>query len=839
VLRWILIARCLGAIPDALWMRHRYGGDPMLPQDLRYALRTLTKRPGFSTVVALTLALAIGANAAIFSVVNAVLLRQLPFREPDRLVFLYGTPTDGDSAKVGRSSSFPDYLEIRDQSKSFDHLAAFQWASNTHSGNGLTLTGAKVEPRNISGAAVTANFFPALGVSPILGRGIAAEEDRKGGAPVVVLGHGLWQTRFGGNAQIIGQSITLNGVPTTVIGIMPPGFQYPRDAEFWIPAAPQRGSEFRGVHSFYILGRLKRDVTLAQGDAEARTVTKRLEQEYPGENAKRSARLEPMHDAVTQNIKPQLAVLAGAVALVLLIGCTNIASLFLARAASREREAAVRTALGAARGQLVRQLLTESILLSVVGGALGLLVARWGLQVLLAYAPAQLPRVSEIGIDASVLVFLLAVSVAAGIAFGALPAFQFSRGEALAALRSATRDGSRGVQHSRLRRSLVMAEVALAVVLVVSAGLLIKSFVRLNQVEPGFDPKNLLMVPLAIPEQRYQDAAKRLAFYDDLRERIAGLPGVTSVSVSLEHPLSEGWTSSFTIDGRPAPEQGHEPEARVRPITPGYFKTTGVQMIAGRDIAESDRVGAPGVVVINQAFARKYFPGENPIGHRLLRGSWWPGMPSSFEIVGVAADERFLGLQRPADEATYFSFAQFSLAQVVLVRAATDPTALTASIRKAIWSIDKDLPVEGVQPMSAVLHDLLGAARFNTGLLTLFALVALALAALGVYGVLSYTVAQRTSEIGIRMALGAPRQRVLRLVVGEGVVLALVGVSAGLVASAGVTRMLSRLLFEVSTTDGAVFVGVAALLTLVAGIASFVPARRASRVDPLVALRGE
>jgi putative ABC transport system permease protein len=590
---------------------------------------------------------------------------------------------------------------------------------------------------------------------------------------------------------------------------------------------------------------------MAAAESEVRAIARRLEEAYPKENAKRGARLEPMRDAVVGGVRPQLLVLAGAVGLVLLIGCTNVASLFLARAASREREAAVRTALGAGRGRLVRQLLTESVLLSLAGGALGLAVAWWGVRVLLGAVPQEIPRAAEVGIDGAVLLFLLVVSVAAGVAFGALPAWQFARGEALAALRGLTRDATRGVRQARTRRTLVMVEVALAVVLVVTAGLLVKSFARLQRVEPGFDAARLVMVPLALPQQRYSDAPKRLAFFDALRERVTALPGVEHVAISLEHPLGEGWAAGFTIEGRPEPQPGEGPEGRVRPVTPGYFATVGVPLLAGRDIAESDRVGAPGVVVVNQAFARKYFPGENPLGARLRRPAWWPGMPTTYEIVGVAADERFLGLATPPDPATYFAFAQFSLAQVVLVKlrageagAAGDvndavPASFVTAFRNAVWSLDKDLPVERVEPMREVLHAQLAAARFNAGLLTLFALVALALAALGVYGVLSYTVAQRSAEIGIRMALGAPRRRVLGLVVGEGVAVALVGVSGGLIASAVVTRLLSRLLFDVSTTDGTVFAGVALLLTVVAVAASFVPARRASRVDPLTAMRRE
>jgi putative ABC transport system permease protein len=805
----------------------------MLEQDLRYALRSLRRRPGFSAVVILTLALGIGANAAIFSVVNAVLLRRLPFADPERLVMLAGAPRE-NAQNVTAAASFPDFADFRASATSFEQLAAYTT-------NDRTLTVPDGEPTRLGTASVTANLFATLGVRPTLGRAFLAEDDRVGAPPVVVVGHSLWSGRLGGSSGVLGQRLTLDGVAYTVIGVMPSSYRFPSNAALWIPlAADTFGVAERGIHRLAVVGRLAHGATRASAEQEVAAIARRLEEAYPRSNTKRGATLQPLHELMVQGVRPALLVLFGAVALVLVIGCVNIANLLLARTAAREREVAVRTALGAGRGRLARQFITESLVLSLLGGACGLLVALWGVRALVAAAPSSIPRVADIGIDPAVLGFLIVISVATGIAFGVLPALQLSRSRGLGSLREGGRGTNAGGGRKRFRDALVMGEVAIAVVLVIGASLLLKSFWQLQRVNPGFDPQRLLSVRIQLPTARYGQRPQVRVFFEQLRQKVAVLPGVQSVAVAFEHPLSPGWTTSFVIDGREPPPQGEEPEARIRPVTADYFRTTGVRLVAGRDLTERDGTDGTGVVVINDAFARQHFPGESPVGKRVLRRPWWPEMPSSFEIVGVVADERFLGLATAADAATYFPFTVFPFNdQYLMVKTKSDPAALVPLLRQAVWAIDKELPVENVQTMEEILGQSVDAPRFVTSLLTLFAAVALLLAALGIYGVLSYAVTQRTGEIGIRMALGAPRASVLRLVVGQGMALAMLGAVAGIALAVAATRLLARLLYGVSATDPLVFIAATSVLAAVALLATYLPARRASRVDPMIALRAE
>jgi putative ABC transport system permease protein len=808
----------------------------MLSQDLRYALRTLVRWPGFTIVVVLTLALGIGANAAIFSVVNAVLLRPLPYANPDRLVVVLGVPTDGDSAKVGASSSYPDFADFRARSRSFSQLAAY-------SVRRTTVTGKTFEPAIVSGAPVTANLFPMLGVAPVLGRSFLVEEDRPGAAPVVIVSNEFWQQRLGGNPNVLGSSLSLNGQPATIVGVMAPRFAFPGGAAIWFPAAEPNDPRTRGQHSYGIAGRLAPGATIATASREVAAIAHQLEVEYPAINAKRGARAQSMTEAIVGNVRPQLLVLLGSVGLVLLIVCVNVANLFLARAAARTREVAVRTALGAGRTRLARQFLTESFVVTAIGSALGVLVAYWGSKLLVSKAPQSIPRASEIGIDGNVLLFLSGLSVLTAIIFGVLPALQMSRATPIASLREGGRGVRGGLAQRGLRQALVVSEVALAVVLVVGAGLLVKSFWKMQRVDPGFVPDRMLVAQIQLPPSRYAgyaDGDRVRAFYADLSNRIAARPEVQSVAVAMQHPLSPGWTSSFTIAGRQPPPAGQEPESSIRPVMPGYFRAVGAKLLRGREIQESDGLGTPGVVVINEAFARAHFPNEDPIGRRIERASWWKGMPSSFEIVGVVADERFEGPRAPAEPATYFSLAQFTFNDNwLLVRTKGDAKAFVPTLRQLVWAMDRDLPLENVRTMDEILGETMADSRFNTVLLSLFAVVALLLAAIGIYGVLAYTVAQRTGEIGIRMALGAQRASVLRLVVGNGLALALIGVVVGGAAAFFATRALARLVFGVSTTDPVVFGGVALVLPAVAAAAAAIPALRASRVDPIVALRSE
>ena len=831
-----LLVRALGAISDAFWFRRQYGGDSMLSQDLRYALRTLVRWPGFTAVVVLTLALGIGANAAIFSVVNAVLLRPLPYTDPQRLVLVLGTPTDGDSAKVGGASSYPDFADFRERAKSFSQLGVV-------SAQQTTVTGKSFEPAIVTGSPVSANVFPMLGVAPALGRAFMPDEDRAGAARVVIVSDDFWRQRLNANPNVIGSAVSVNGQPATIVGVMPPRFAFPGGTMLWYPAAEGNDPRSRGQHNYTIVGRLAPGVTEAVANREVAGIARQLETEYPAINAKRGARVESMTEAIVGDVRPALLVLLGSVGLVLLIVCVNVANLFLARASARTREVAVRTALGAARGRLARQFLTESFVITAIGSTLGLAVAYWGSRLLVSRAPRTIPRANEIGIDGNVLLFTLGLAVVTAVIFGVLPALQMSRGVPIAALREGGRGMRGGLAQRGLRQALVIAEVALAVVLVVGASLLVKSFWKMQQVDPGFVPDRMLVVQLQLPQSRYggyADAGRVRAFYADLQTRLAVRPEVQAVAIAMQHPLAAGWTSSFTIAGREPPVTGQEPESSIRPVMPGYFRTVGAKMLRGREIQESDGVGAPGVVVINEAFARLHFPNEDPIGRRIQRTPWWPTMPASYEIIGIVADERFQGPRAPADPATYFSFAQFTFNDNwVLIRTKGDAKAFVPTLRQTVWAMDRDLPLERVQTMDEILGESVADSRFNTALLSLFAVVAMLLAAIGIYGVLAYTVSQRTSEIGIRMALGAQRSSVLRLVVGNGLMLTLIGVAIGAAGSVLATRALERLVFGVSTTDPGVFAFVAVGLTMVAVCAALIPAWRASRVDPIVALRSE
>ena len=829
-----MIVRTLGATTDALWLRRHHGAVSMVGLDVKYALRSLRRRPGFASTVVLTLALAIGATTAIFSVVNGVILRPLPFPEPERLVALRGEPTDGDTEKVGSASSYPDFLDIRAQARSFSGLAALATRP-------ATLTGPGGEPARVRSTSVTSDLWPMLAARPLIGRALLPEDEQPGAPAVALLSHALWQSRFGGDRGAVGRTVTLDGLPVTVVGVMPPGLRLTGDTQIWRPFVPDAVDRERGAHRLGVVGRLAPGVSLERARADVRAIARRLELQYPEHNAKRGATLEPLRDALVGDTRAALLVLLGAVALVLLIGCANLASLFLARAAGREREIAVRTALGAGRGRLVRQWMTESLLLTLAGGAAGLAVAWAGMRALVLWAPRTLPRADEVALDLPVLLFLLAVSVGTGVLFGLLPMLQLRRDDrSLGTLKDGGRGATAGVGRQRARQGLVVVEVALATVLVVGAALLLKSFWQISRTDPRFAPDGVLIAQLLPPQARYDSVTKVLQLYDRLREDVAALPGVQSVAVAYEHPLSAGWTSSYTIEGRDPPPRGQEPEARVRPVAPGYFRTVGVRLVKGRDVSERDRAGAPGAVVVNEAFVRRHFRGVEPLGQRVLRQSWWPGLPDAFEIVGVVADEPFDGLAGEPAPATYFPHAQFPMHEMwVLVRTTRDPEAFAPALRAAVWRLDPDLPVEGVRTMREVLGTSVAEPRFNTALIALFAGAALALAAVGIYGVLSYTVAQRTSEIGVRMALGAGRGRVLRLVVGQGMGVALLGIAVGTAGALALARVLTSLLYGVSERDPAIFAGVALLLATVAALAAYLPARRASRIEPVVALRYE
>ncbi|MHB1225184.1 MAG: ABC transporter permease [Gemmatimonadaceae bacterium] len=827
--------RALGAAVDAFSLRRRHGAPMSLDLDLRHAARVLRRRPGFVTVVVLTLALGIGATTAIFSVVNGVLLRPLPLPAPERLVRLDGVPTHGNAEKVGTASSYPDFIDIRAQTGSiFDRLAAVrEWT--------VTLTSPGTTPSRLGVVYATPGYLATLGLRPLVGRDFTDAEALPGAPAVTMIGRDLWRQRYGGDPAVLGRTVELDGVATTIIGVMPPDARLGGSAaSLWQPLVPGEMEQERGAHRLTVIGRLRPGVTLDAAQRQVSAVARRLAAAYPADNEARGARLLPLRDSIVGASRPALLVLLGAVALVLLIGCTNLASLFLARAAAREHEMAVRAALGAGTGHLVRQWMAESLLLSLAGGLLGLAVAWAGMRALLAWAPGTIPRASEVTLDLPVLGFLLVVSVLTGLLFGILPAWQQHRAAGAA---SALGDGARGSTHGRasrrLRELLVVAEVALATVLVIGATLLVKNVWQLQGAPMAVRPDGVMVARLQLPVARYDSVPRVLGFYDRLRAEVAALPGVRDVAVAYENPASAGWTSSYTIVGRERPAPGTEPEARVRPVAPGYFRAVGLPLLAGRDVDARDRLDTPGVVVVNEAFVRRHFRDSDPIGRILDRSSpWWPGQPTTFTIVGVVADEPFLGRAAEADPATYYAHSQFPMADMwLVVRADGDPAALASAIRARVWRVDPDLPVERVAPLGELLGESVTSTRFNAALLTLFALAALLLAAIGVYGVLSYTVAQRTREIGVRLALGAPRGQLVRQVVARGMGGALLGIAVGIAGALGASRALSAVLVGVSARDPAVFVTVAVLLSLVAAAAAWLPARRASRVDPALALR--
>ncbi|HJQ25194.1 MAG TPA: ABC transporter permease [Blastocatellia bacterium] len=813
-------------------------------QDLRYGARVLMKKPGFTFIAVLTLALGIGANTAIFSVVNALLFRSLPYKNPERLVMIWETNhelpiPDPDRFPVS-VAAFDDW---RKQAESFEAVSIFDSQRFAFTGAGA--------PERVAGITTSAGFFDALGVSPILGRTYTEEEDRPGANKVAVLSYALWQKRFGGDMEICGKTMQLDGDSYTIIGVMPQGMQFPRAAdlnaffqlppqtELWTPmqlTAEQLTN--RGSHSRAVIARLKPGVSFAKAQAELDAIASRNQQQYP--NAKGwGAHLMPMQEQLVGGMRPALLILLGAVGLVLLIACANVANLLLARAAARQKEMAVRMAMGASRWRLVRQLLTESLLLALIGGGLGVLLAVWGVDLLLAISPASIPRKNEITVDVAALGFTFAVALMTGVLFGLAPAFQVSRVN----LNDVLKEGARGSTGGRtpLRSLLVVAEVALSLVLLTGAGLLVRSFARLTGTDPGFDPHNVAAMNLSISSSHYEWDPKQRRFFKQVLERMRTIPGALSVGAVSELPLSGSEeTDSFNIEGRPAPKtSSDDPLADFRFIDEGYFKTLAIPLITGRAFTEYDNDTAPPVVVINESLARRYFNGEDPVGKRVKFGSAEDSDPWA-TIVGVVRDIKHSGLDAEARPQLYFPYQQMLWGHlVIVVRSATDAQNLFDAMREAVWAVDKDQPITSLRTMESYLSDSVSQQRFNAVLLAGFALLALVLASVGIYGVMSYSVTQRTHELGIRMALGAKHGDVFRLVVIEGMRLALSGVALGLVGAFAATRLMSSLLFAVSATDPLTFAAISLILTGVALGACLVPARRATRVDPMVALRYE
>jgi putative ABC transport system permease protein len=820
----------------------------VLWRDVSYGARMLWQKPTYSAIAILTLALGIGANTAIFSVVNTVLLEPLPFPEPDRVMAL-GQQTAQNRVALSQFS-FRNFADLREQSTSFDRLAAYYNIN-------LTLTGNR-EAQLLRGAVATADLFPLLGISPALGRTFLPEEDAAGGGPggrPAILSWQAWQDHFGGDTAVIGRTVDLNNSQFTIVGVMPAGFRFPiqpQATEVWIstaldnerPSGPGAIMEARGYRGWRAIGRLKPGVTVEQAQAEAALVAAGLAAGFPDANKDLGIGVRPLLESIVGNLRPTLLLLLGAVAFVLLIACVNVANLLLERAISRQREIKVRLALGASGARIVRQLLTESVLLAGLGGIAGMMLASWGTDLIVALSPESLARVAETELDARVLAFTALVSLMTGIIFGLAPAVLIANTNLAESLKEGRRGATASVQTNRTRSLLVVAEVALALVLLVGAGLLINSFVRLQQVAPGFDPGQTLAFNVAPSAARTSTPQQIAGFYEELTAQLKALPGVVNASVVFQLPLAgSGASTSVAIEGK-AEYPADRPSVVIHMAGPDYFKTMGIPIVKGREFTARDNLNAPPVLIINEALARQYFPNEDPLGKRIAPGfSTLPVRDDDSgmrEVVGVAADVKHQNLQGAPQPEIYFAQSQMPMsAMTVVMRTAGDPRALQRAVRGVVQGLDRNAPVYTVRTVEEILDRSVATPRFNTLLIGLFAAVALILTMVGLYGVMSCAVSENTQQIGIRVALGAQRSDVFKLIVGQGVILTIAGVVIGLGAAYGLTRLMSSLLFGVGSTDPWTFTGVALLLLLVAAMACYLPARRAMKVDPMTALRYE
>jgi predicted permease len=812
-----------------------------LRQDARYAVRQARRAPGFTVVALLTLALGIGANAAIFSVVNAVILKPLPYAEPERLVRVWNSWDDQPRGDVSPA----EYLDYRDRASALEHLGVYAGATAAVTGNG--------EPEQVPADFISAGVIPALGVAPVLGRAFTPEEELPG-FDGVLLGYGLWQRRYGGSPSVLGQRVTVNGIPRTVIGVMPRGFRLPNGlddeepGEMFLPIGihPDSVTE-RGSHFLNTVARLRAGVTVEQATASLQAVAREFVTAFPDDypsGMRFDTRAEPLRDVIVGDVRPTLLVLLGAVGFVLLIACANLANLFLSRTEARTREIAVRTALGAGRHRVVSQLLVESVILALAGGVLGTLLAAWGTRALVALSPPEIPRLSEVGIDAGVLAFALGVSLLTGVLLGLVPGLHASAFDLRGALGAGGRGATAGRARQALRRGLVVGEVSLALVLLTGAGLLVQSFARLVRVDPGFHAENVLAVPLSLPARQYAEVPQVIAFYRDLHDRVDALPASNAVGAVAFLPLASGRGDlNFEIEGRPVPDDAPSPRADWQVVTPGYFRAMGMRLLRGRTLSAADDERAPGAVVINESLARRYWPGEDPIGVRFkLGGEAGPGWVT---IVGIVGDVRYRALDTEPEPEMYLAHSQFRMwhggtilrAMTLVVRSESDPTGLSGAIRREIRALDANLPIGTITTMEEVRAESVASSRFVMLLLSIFSGVALAIAAVGIYGVMAYAVSLRTKEIGVRLALGATPRRVLRMVIGQGLMLAAGGVALGLLAALWLTRLIAGLLFDVSPSDPATIAGVSAVLMAVALVACYIPARRATRIDPVAAMR--
>lgn len=810
-------------------------------KDLRYSIRTLLSKPGFTVVALLTLTLAVGANTTIFSVVNAVLIRPLAYGEPERIVQVWENFLQSDLKDI--PSSPPEYRDYEEQNQVFEQIASYYSRS-------VNLTSLD-EPERVSTAMVTASFFPALGVAPVKGRAFVPEEDFVGNDKVVVVSNGLWQRRFGSDPSLIGNTLTLNGESYTVVGIMPQDFQFPELAELWTPIGfepSDMSQDQRGSRYLSIIARLKPGVTVKQAQLNLDTLAHQFQKQYPSdylENSGWAVTVVPLQDEILGNIQGILIIILGAGLFVLLIACANVASLLLARAAARQKEVAIRMALGADRSRLIRQFLTESLLLGLIGGALGVLLAYLGTQLLVALNPEKIPRVKEVSVDTWVLGFSLCISLLTGIIFGLAPALLASRPNMNEMLKEGSKGSSGGFRRTA-HSLLVVAEVALALVLLIGAGLMINSFMRLQQVDPGFSTKNVLTMQLSLPQSKYKEGAQIGAFYQQLIQRIETLPGVQSVGAVNRLPLSGTATDrSFIIERQTPVSSEQNSSVEWRAITPNYFSALNIPLKDGRFFTEQDHADAPGVAIVNESMARRFWSGESPIGQRIKMTG--PAELPWLTVVGIVGDVRHFGLDSDVKPEMYFSHLQrpwpsmpaLIRTMTVVVHTPSDPKGLTSALRSTVGVMDRDLPLYNIRTMEEVFSKSIARQKFNMLLIGIFSGVALLLAAVGIYGVMAYSVSQRTREFGIRMALGAQESDVLKMVVGQGLKLVLIGVVIGLIASFVLTNLLSGVLYGISATDPITFVIVSLVLIGVALTASFVPALRATKIAPMIALREE
>jgi putative ABC transport system permease protein len=799
----------------------------MLWRDIRYGLRTLLKNPGFSAAVLLVLALGIGVNSAMFSALTAILLQKFPFAEPERVVTLWEVNQQkGFEQSPVSAATFADW---RARTKVFEQMSLYDSDSKVLTGAG--------DPERLLGARVSANFFSLLGVQAARGSAALPEDGQVNGTEAVVLGHDLWHRRFNSDPSLVGKIITLDSKLSTVVGVLPPDFRFLGKADVW-SVFPLSGDALKEREARYVtaVARLRRGVTVEQAQSEMEIVSHGLQQDYPATNVGWGARVVPLRDYLVSGVRSSLLILFGAVTFVLLLACTNVASMLLARLSARRKEFAVRTALGATRLHLIRQLLVECVLLALLGGTLGLLLAYWCVGFIAAFVPETVSR-GEITLDGRVLGFTLTVSVLCGLLSGIAPVLQTSKLSLGETLKENSRGATGGARHNRLRRLLVVAEVSLSLMLLVGAGLMIKSFLRLQQVNPGFNPDHVLAARISLPPSIYPDPTRRAAFFQQLLSQLETVPGVQSVGATTTLPLSgSSMNFRFSVEGQPA-ASGELSQAQYRAVSPGYFRTMGIPLREGRDVTERDGADALGVVVINETMARRLFPQGGALGKRLIINY---GKPAPREVVGVVGDVKHLKLEEPPKPEMYVPYTQNPWAfMTVVLRTSVPPDNLASAVRNEVWKVDKNQPVDKFVTLDQVLYESVAQPRLFMLLLALFAVLAIVLSATGIYGVMSYIVSQRTHEIGVRLALGARPNDVLRMIVRQGMFVVLVGVVVGLLISAALTRTLSGLLYGVSATDFATFAEVFLLLVGVAFLACYLPARRATKVDPLIALRNE